>query len=288
MRPADFAYQGWYPYTEENCLRQIHLYEKKVSSCPSSESQGRGGIVPHAGWAFSGQLAFHVISCLLTGKKPDTIVIFGKHSNPSQDASRRRNSIMLSGQWETPLGSLTVDSDLADYIQKQADLVVETEDEYEFDNTIEVQLPFLKYIFPDVKILPLGVVEPTLESLSLGSLVIQGVHTLHRKVKLLATTDMTHYGPGYGFSPKGMGEQAVNWVEKNNDKKMIDLFLHMKSEEILTESAQNRNCCCPAAVASMITALKEINVHNGVLLDYFTSYSIRPSADFVGYAGVLY
>ena len=288
MRPADFAYQGWYPYTKQDCLQHITQFKEQTDPCPEKGYAGIGGIVPHAGWFFSGRLAYHVLSCLTKGKKPDTIIIFGKHTNPSLTQSGRENSIMINGTWETPLGPLSVDSKLGNLIQNESHLSIETEEEYEFDNTIEVQLPFIKYFFPEVQILPIGVVAPSEESFLIGSVAVNAAKSIGREIKLLATTDMTHYGPGYGFSPQGMGEKAVNWVETVNDKKMIDLFLAMDPKRIVREALQNRNCCCSAAVATMITALNALNVSQGLKLEYYTSYSIRPNADFVGYAGVLY
>jgi len=288
MRPADFAYQGWYPYTKDDCLRQIKAYEKQRPACPQI-NKPVGGIVPHAGWFFSGKLAYHVISCLHCGTQPDTIIILGKHTNhPDDISSRRKNSIMVSGSWETPLGPLEIDTQLSKGIQEKFSLTIESEEDYEFDNTIELQLPFIRHVFPKAKIVPLGIVDPSQASLSIGKYCVHAAQELHRSIKLIGTTDMTHYGPGYGFTPQGVGEQALEWMTSTNDQQMIDLFLHLQSEKILEEAQKKKSCCCSAAIATLTAALQEMNVKNGVLVDYYTSHEIKPGMDFVGYAGVIY
>ncbi|KAA0004051.1 MAG: AmmeMemoRadiSam system protein B, partial [Thermoplasmata archaeon] len=118
--------------------------------------------------------------------------------------------------------------------------------------------------------------------------VVKIAQELKRKIKIIGSTDMTHYGPNYGFTPHGVGEEALKWVTEVNDKRMIDLFLSMKAQEILDEASKNGNCCCSAAAATAITALKAAGAKKGYLIDYYTSYEINPDFSFVGYAGVIY
>lgn len=282
IRPAEFGRMGWYPSDPERCMEQIESFLEKKKPCGFNDILGIGGIVPHAGWFFSGKLACNVISCLKAKDEPDTIVIFGKHTTPFGS-----NSIMKSGEWDTPLGSLQIDSEFAELLAEEYDFEIESAIHYESDNTIELQLPFIKYHFPNVKILPLGIVKPETKSLEIGVKVIEISQELKRKIKIIGSTDMTHYGPNYGFIPKGIGKEALEWV-KANDRRMIDLFLDMKAHEILEEASINSNCCCPAAVATAITALKTAGAKKGYLVDYYTSYDIHPDSSFVGYAGIIY
>ncbi|MEM0493507.1 MAG: AmmeMemoRadiSam system protein B [Candidatus Thermoplasmatota archaeon] len=287
MRSADFAYQGWYPYDNKTCRREIEGFQKKAKKISIEHIKKKGGIVPHAGWFFSGVLAFSVLYNLIGDHKTDTIIMVGKHSN-QEEYSSRRNTIMLSGEWETPFGPLNIDEEIAGLINDKHGLQVETEEDYEFDNTVELQLPFIKYLCPETKIVPLGVVERSKKSLKIGETIGDIIKRSDKSIKIIGTTDMTHYGPGYGFTPQGYGENAVRWVTDVNDKRMIDLFLGLKADDILEESSRNYNCCCPVAVATALTALRALGVHKGYLVDYYTSYSVRPSSDFVGYAGVIY
>ena len=111
-----------------------------------------GGIVPHAGWFFSGEIACNVIKCLKGESEPDTIVIFGRHLHPEG-----KNFIMHEGRWATPLGEIEIDEEFAKTLTTDFQFVIETSERYESDNTIEVQLPFIKYFFPNTRIVPIGV-----------------------------------------------------------------------------------------------------------------------------------
>ena len=77
-RKSDFA-GAWYPANESDCKQTIEDFSKDSISCPKSEIEIFGGIVPHAGWYYSGKIASNVIKCMKNNRTPDTIVIFGKH-----------------------------------------------------------------------------------------------------------------------------------------------------------------------------------------------------------------
>jgi AmmeMemoRadiSam system protein B len=110
------------------------------------------------------------------------------------------------------------------------------------------------------------------------------------RISLIAigSTDLTHYGPNYGFLTKGIGPSAVEWVKKENDKGFIDRALKMDTEGLLKHAEENDSACSPGAAASAMVTCKALGAKRGVLLDYYTSYEILPDDSFVGYAGILY
>ena len=280
-RRSDLA-GSWYPGKESDCRREIEAFSKAHIPCPITEKGGIGGIVPHAGWFYSGKIACNVIRCLQNDSMPDTFVIFGKHLHPGSD-----NYIMEEGLWETPLGDLEIDRDLAEGLIAEFPFSVETVSRYEQDNTIELQLPFIKYFFPDVKILPIGV-PPATVSIKIGERVAEMSEILGRKTIILGSTDLTHYGTNYGYTPKGVGEEAVDWVKNENDKKIVDLMIEMDAKGIIEESLKNNNACCSGAVAAAIAAVKRLGASTGEKLTYTTSYDIRPNSSFVGYVGIVF
>ncbi len=280
-RKSDFA-GSWYPGNERECLEAIEGFIQKSSPCPSPGMERFGGIVPHAGWYFSGRLACNVINCLTNHSIPDTIVVFGRHLHPGSG-----NFIMNEGTWATPLGELDIDTDLAERLISEFSFHIETASRYEPDNTIELQLPFIKYFFPNVKILPIGV-PPSLASLKIGERAADVSRSMGMKIKILGSTDLTHYGYNYGFTPKGTGEKAVLWVKNENDKRIVDLMLTMNTEEIIHESLKRHNSCCSGAVATAISAMKQLGATKGELIAYTTSYDIRPDNSFVGYVGIVF
>ena len=281
-RRSDFA-GSWYPSTESECRRVIEEWVSTPKPCRAQERRYVGGIVPHAGWVFSGKVACGVIECLQTGgTRPDTFVVFGKHLHASS-----RNYIMKEGRWATPFGELKVDRDLAESLLAKFPFVQETPTQYEQDNTIELQLPLIRYFFPDAMILPIGV-PPAPKSVSIGKTVAEIAASMNRTIMVIGSTDLTHYGPNYGFMPKGGGEKGLDWVKNENDKRLRDLILKMNAEGVIQESLVNHNACCAGAVAAAIAASRKLGAERGMELFYTTSYDIRPDSSFVGYTGILF
>lgn len=278
-RKADFA-GSWYPGRDSDCRRLIEEFSRSSVPCPSGETVG--GIVPHAGWVFSGKIACNVIRCLSEQASPDTILLFGRHLHPSS-----KSYIMTEGAWATPLGDLEIDQELGEKLLAEFPFVVETPTRYDQDNTIELQLPFIKYYFPEVKILPLGV-PPAQASLRIGERAVEISRNMGRETLALGSTDLTHYGDNYGYAPKGVGKAAVDWVKNENDRRLVDLILRMDAEEVIRESLTNHNACCSGAVAAAIAAAKKLGACEAQKLFYATSYDVRPDNSFVGYVGVVF
>ncbi len=280
-RRADFA-GAWYPGNESECRRAIEDFAKNCLPCPEGIKDVRGGIVPHAGWFYSGQIACNVIKCIDRKDTPDTCIIFGRHLHPGSS-----NYIMKEGQWDTPLGALEIDSELAEKVDKEFPFTEETSSRYDQDNTIELQLPFIKYFFPDARIVPIGS-PPNSDSLSIARKTAEIAKEMDRTAIILGSTDLTHYGYNYGFTPKGTGDDALEWVKNQNDKRAVDLMVAMDEQGIITDSLENHNACCAGAAGAAIAAAKELGANRGGKIIYTTSYDIRPDSSFVGYAGIVF
>lgn len=280
-RSADFA-GSWYPARESECLELFKNFEENSIKRIHGEDNWIGGILPHAGWIYSGQIAYNVIRYLKDSINPDVFVIFGRHLYPGSS-----NFIMAEGAWATPFGELPIASDLAEKIISEFKFTVETHSRYEPDNTIELQLPFIKYLFPGVDILPVGV-PPASLSVTIGERIAEIAESMGKSILVLGSTDLTHYGPNYANTSMGTGRKAVDWVKNENDKRMVDLILEMEPEKIIKESLINSNACCSGAVAATVAAMKKMGAVKGKQLIYSTSYDIRPDSSFVGYVGVVF
>lgn len=270
----------WYPGSEGACRQEIEgLIEEKTPS-----QSGIGGIVPHAGWAFSGPVAVKVFQALAAADpQPELLLVFGTHQSPNSSPHISRASA-----FETPLGPLAADGELAGEVAEKLGLPQDPADSGwgSADNTIEVQLPLIKYFLPEVKLVVTG--PPfSAEAIEIGRAVAAAAKAQNVPVAVVGSTDLTHYGPNYGFSPKGLGEAAVRWVKDENDPRLIRKILDMDPEGVIEEAARNHNACVPGAVAAAITASKELGAAAATLLDYRTSYDIHAAPSFVGYAGVV-
>ncbi|MCP3874442.1 MAG: AmmeMemoRadiSam system protein B, partial [Desulfobacteraceae bacterium] len=161
----------WYPASKDECESNIKDYLKDHNGIIKGDFQGC--IVPHAGWYFSGSIACRTIASLAfskKGKNIDCVVICGLHMR--QDDTPL---IFESGSWETPFGDLDIDKDFGASILEKAEaeeveLIRKSDKSFPNENTIELQLPFIKYFFKDTPIVPIGV-PPSQDAIKTGNAV---------------------------------------------------------------------------------------------------------------------
>ncbi|HUL22414.1 MAG TPA: AmmeMemoRadiSam system protein B [Thermodesulfobacteriota bacterium] len=272
--------RGWYPYDGKDCKREIESYLEGWSPSQLPSIKGRGGVIPHAGWYFSGKLATRVFASLTPKNKVEVVVLYGGHLS-SKDVPR----IMTEETYETPLGDIEIHPDFVKTLMKRVDMSKESPNSG--DNTIEVQLAMVKYFFPEAKLV--GIRSPlSLKAEGLGKEVAEIAKREGISLLAIGSTDLTHYGPNYGFLRKGTGPASVEWVKKENDRGFIDHALKMDAEGLLNHALENDSACSAGAVVSAVATCKALGSEKGVLLDYYTSYDIMPDDSFVGYAGILY
>jgi AmmeMemoRadiSam system protein B len=118
--------------------------------------------------------------------------------------------------------------------------------------------------------------------------VVEGARELGLNLKILGSTDLTHYGPNYGFTRQGGGPAAVNWVKTENDRRFIDAALGLDTAKVIDGARQRQNACCAGAAAAAIEAARGLGAKEGILMAYTTSYDKIPGDSFVGYAGIAY
>jgi AmmeMemoRadiSam system protein B len=272
--------RGWYPFDGKDCQREIESYIEGWLPPPSLSGVERGGIVPHAGWYFSGKLSAKVFYSLKSKRKIEVVVLYGGHLSPDE-----LPRIVMEEAWETPLGDIEIHRDFAKSLLKKID--AKEESPSSGDNTVEVQLAMVKYFFPKAKLLAIRS-PASLQAEGLGKEVAAIAQREGISVVAVGSTDLTHYGPNYGFLTKGTGPSSVEWVRKENDKGWVDLALKMDVEGLLEHARKNNSACSAGAAASAIATCKALGAQKGVLLDYYTSYDILPDDSFVGYAGIVY
>jgi AmmeMemoRadiSam system protein B len=281
VRPSSFA-GSWYPQSAKACKQEIDRYLTQGIGRGLESQLWLGGIVPHAGWYYSGSVAAGVIHLLKEPPAPDIVVVFGMHLH-----SHSPNVMMAEGAWETPLGHLPVAAAMARDLRQHFDFQLETPQHFIPDNTVEVQLPFIKYLLDPMEVLALGIA-PGPQSVDIGRAVAQWGIDHGKRIKIIGSTDLTHYGANYDYAPHGEGPQAVAWVRDVNDRRVIDAMLAMDAQAVLREGLSHRNACCAGAVAGAIAAVRQLGATRAELVAYTSSYEKSPGDSFVGYAGVVF
>lgn len=247
------------------------------------------GIVPHAGWVFSGSLAAMVFSAIKQRhEKVHTFCIFGA----AHGYFGRMPAVYDKGFWETPLGQVAIDEDLAGMVLDKKTAVSDLQ-AHAAEHSIEVQVPFIQHLFPGAKILPILTI-PNEESITLGSSIAEAVSSCDKKIVCIGSTDLTHYGPRYGFTPMGTGIDALKWAGEVNDRQFIDLALKLEPEQMLASASENYNACGAGASAAAVAAAKKLGKTEGLLLARTDSNAIMQrkmgtsSSDSVGYAAIVF
>jgi AmmeMemoRadiSam system protein B len=282
-RPAELA-GTWYPATGQACDSVLENVPALEARLPETRV---AAIVPHAGWVYSGAVAYGALRALHDrNRDAELIVVFGGHLGP-RDVPR----IQIEGGWETPYGSLPVARGLAEDVSMAINAEPETPTEFYEDNAIEVLMPMIKKLWPDAEVLTVGV-PPTRDAETIGrEAILLAKARGYQKIAIAGSTDLTHYGPNYSYSPQGRGRRALDWVKSANDPQLIEKVAELDAAKVLWVAQRQRNSCCPGAVAAAITAAKRLGAERGATTQYVTSWEVRPSdpepTSFVGYVGMI-
>ena len=265
----------FYPDTEGALRTQIQqsflhpLGPGAIPTIPGTRNQNLLGlIVPHAGYRYSGPVAAHSYYLLASAGIFESIIILG----PNHTGLGSGVSTMTEGEWSTPLGDVPIDTDLAQEIVDSSDLVDVEDEAHRNEHSIEVQLPFLQFIYPRrFKFVPICMMLQDLQtSIEVGEAIAKAAEN-HRAI-VLASSDWTHYEPQ---------EQA-----QSKDKQAIEEALQMnekKFQEIIEE--RSVSACGYGPVTAMIHAAKLRGAKSGNLLSYQTSGDVTgDKSAVVGYA----
>jgi AmmeMemoRadiSam system protein B len=267
-----------------DCAKQVKEFLVGIES-PDEPADLVAGVVPHAGWVYSGKVAARVWRTLAERAKPETVIIFGA----VHLGGLHQNAVYGEGSWETPIGDVEVDSALArEILAELKHLVTDDPSAHDGEHSIEVHIPMVKAILPKAKIVPIAV-PPSCNPVHLGDLL--GHLVRDRRVTAVGSTDLTHYGEEhFAFAPRGTGPAAHEWM-KANDRRVLDLVENLLAEEIIPEVASHHNACGPGALAAVTAFAKARGAERGIVLEQTTSYEVLPEGTFttgVGYAGVVF
>jgi AmmeMemoRadiSam system protein B len=244
-RPATFAGR-FYPGQPDMCARMVDDLVRGVAA-----PGGPGAIVPHAGWVYSGATAALGLAAIAAAK-PETVVIFGAVHVPDANPG----SVYPGGAWHTPLGPLHVDEELAARFARSR-LIVAEPGSHRHEHSIEVQLPLLLRLLPGVRIVPI-MVRPSGDAPEVGRWCATEAFAYGRKVAFVGSTDLTHYGPAFGFESHGRGQVGIRWAKEVNDRRIIKLIQDLDAGGVLEEAEINRNACGAGAIAATIAAMREL------------------------------
>ena len=263
--------EGWYPHQKEAAEAAIGQWQPGSLDIPVCAC-----IIPHAGWYFSGDIAYKVLTTISV--VPDVIAVIGGH------LSKHDPVLLLDYDYfETPFGTLKTDTDLVSTLLHG--ISMETFDTS--DNSVEIQLPLVKNRFKDSEVVCLRV-PPSKSALQVAKIMYKYKMESNKKILIIGSTDLTHYGSNYRFIKDMDINSALAWVRDVNDHEFISACLTFNSGKIL-EKGINDHAACSSGAA--LCAMEYANLNDAKstrLIAYGTSFDKHPSSSFVGYAGIVY
>ena len=179
---------SWYP---DNPVRLTQQVARHVDRADVGEIGGRvrAVIAPHAGLMYSGPVAAFSYKAAARSGCTSAVLV-----GPSHFVPFRGVSLWPDGSWETPLGAIHVDEALASAIRAASDEVVELPAAHGREHSLELQLPFIAYLLPGVRIVPLVMGHQTRRtSFALGEALARAITDAGQPVLLVASSDLSHY-----------------------------------------------------------------------------------------------
>ncbi len=228
-----------------------------------------GIVVPHAGYMFSGKVAGNVYSRI---NFPQTFIIIG----PNHQGIGAPLSIVTEGIWDTPLGTVAIDGEIAQKILDNSRILKEDSNAHLYEHSLEVQIPFMQYLGTNFQIVPISMFDYAKQTCrNLADTISKVLKEIDKKVIIVASTDMTHY--------------ETQKMANQKDKMVIDEILNLNPKGMLEiVEKYGITMCGSGPTATMLFACKDLGAKNAELILYNTSGDITgDNAQVVGYAGII-
>lgn len=257
----------WYPREKKEIEKYLDLKAKKEKVI--------GCVCPHAGWVYSGKVAGAVYSRInFSGINQPFFVLIG----PNHTGIGASASIMTKGEWEMPLGKIKTAEELANLILEKSQVLDEDNEAHLQEHSLEVQIPFIQYFFPQAEIVPISLSDYRLSTCQdIGQAIAQSLQQTNQQTNtvIIASTDMTHYEP--------------QKIAEKKDKLAIDKILELNPEGLLEAvRKEDISMCGSGPTAVVLFAAKKLGVKSAQLVLYQTSGNVTGDySAVVGYAGLI-
>ncbi len=259
----------FYPGDPDDLRMEAQGYLSQASSVKQVPLRALGCIAPHAGYMYSGHVAGAVFARL---EVPQRCIVLC----PNHTGMGRALAVMSEGGWQTPLGDVAIDADLAAALKARFPALQEDAAAHRAEHAAEVELPFLLLRQPELRFVPIALGTGQFETLEqLGMALADVIAAQKDPVLIVASSDMNHY------------ESDV--VTRAKDHRAIERILTLDPRGLFDVVTQQDISMCgygPAVV--MLTAARGLGAKSAELVKYATSGDISGDRDMVvGYAGVV-
>jgi AmmeMemoRadiSam system protein B len=199
------------------------------------------------------------------------IVVCPNHTGMGQPLA-----IISEGTWQTPLGEVAIDSELADALKRAFPALQEDPAAHRAEHAAEVELPFLQLRQPELRFVPIAVGTRQFEALEqLGVALAGAISGLKEEVLIVASSDMNHYESDAITRVKD--HQAIERILTLDPRGLYDVV-----------NQQAISMCGYGPAVAMLTAARALGAKSAELVKYATSGDVSGDRNrVVGYAGVV-
>ena len=275
IRQPVFAGQ-FYPADSTTLTNQIKFFLENAK--PPRVDNVVAIIVPHAGYVYSGQIDADAYNQVKQNKY-DVIVVLGTNHTT---AGFSGISLYPKGEFATPIGSVKIDDVAGDELLKKDDDVSTNLVVHEKEHSIEVQVPFIKYLFPQAKILPIIVAEPNIEMCTRFGKALAEV-LKDKKTLIVASSDLSHY-PKFDDAIK-VDNKTLKTIATLNMEKIVSIMQGQLDKNI----PQLVTCACgEAPIIAAVSIANEMGANTASIISYSNSgyCSVGTIDRVVGYGAV--
>jgi AmmeMemoRadiSam system protein B len=261
----------WYPGSAGALTREVDAYLAEVDVAPRGRLDAI--IAPHAGLMFSGPVGAYSYKAAVSCAPYDAAILVG----PSHFVAFDGVALYPSGAFESPLGPAVIHEELGRDLRKLSSIIVDRPQAHAREHSLEMQLPFLKRVLPDLSIVPLLMgyqTRPTIESLADA---LSRVAT-DRRILLIASSDLSHYLDATTAATHD--RRVATCAAAFDPERLFDLF------EQYAEGERGRYVACGGGpVISVMLAARSRGAREGRVLKY--AHSGEVSGDNSGVVGYL-
>lgn len=259
----------FYPADPDELRTEALDFLSQPLSTNQAPLRALGCIAPHAGYMYSGPVAGAVFACIDVPKR--CIVLCPNHTGMG-----RPLAMMSEGAWQTPLGDVPLNAELAHALKSQFPALQEDSAAHRAEHAAEVELPFLLLRQPELSFVPIALGTGQFEILEhLGNALADVIAAQSDRVLIVASSDMNHY--------------ESDTVTRAKDHWAIERILSLDPRglfDVVTQ--QNISMCGFGPAVAMLTAARQLGAKSAELVKYATSGDISGDRNMVvGYAGVV-
>jgi AmmeMemoRadiSam system protein B len=265
LRPAAVA-GSWYPGTAVALNAEVDEY---LEAAGDVAVPGRviALVSPHAGLRYSGPVAAHGYR-LLRGRSSLTVVLVG----PSHRAAFGGVALQAHGSWETPLGRVPIDEEVAAGLLGSGAGVLDHPDVHREEHSLEMQMPFLQRLVSDLRIVPAMMGSQSRHEVDSLAEALAGALSGREDVIMVASSDLSHYQP----APVANRQDAV----------VVEHVGHMDAGGLMDRLETHENVACGGGpVVAVMKAARALGADQATVLKYADSGDVGPrdKSHVVGY-----